>query len=201
MSALTRAKTSEPLKRMGLDELKTLPGLVHPLTQKECYSFSLLPRGVPRSGLVEISAPHGLGKTEVVLQFLNENPNLKVAWIEKDFTVFPSAFSAYRVKLDRVLFIDLSAPSTQHSPIWCATQVLKSQLFQLLILAHFTLQEVELRRLQLLSKQSGSLIFLLHTQPLTQKSWPLSLQIQIHRFIATDAPILTVLKERGNFSL
>jgi hypothetical protein len=180
-------------------KLKTLPGILTVLPQEDPYSFTYLPQtGIPHSGLVELSGAYGSGKTEVVLKFLQENQSLKAAWIEKDFTIFPAAFPSHQVELQRILFIDISSPQFTHSPNWCASQILKSQLFQVLIFSHLQFTETELRRLQILTKQTGTLIFLIRQTPSVLSTWPISLQVTVKRSESSCHPLLTVLKSRNH---
>jgi len=179
------------------EQLRALPTMIRPLPQEEPYLFSLLPSGMPKSGLVELCGTIGAGKTEVILRFLNENPNLEVAWIEKDFTIYPGAFPHYQVSLDRILFIDVSSPRFKQTPFWCASQVVKSQLFQAVIFFQIEFTEIELRRLQLLAKQAGTLIIFLRTHRLREKNWCVTLQIQVSRSECSGPPILTILKSKN----
>ncbi len=131
-----------------LDELKTLPFLVHSLPPKEVYPFSQLPTGICKSGLVELSGPPGTGKTEWVLRFLSENPTLDVAWIEKDFTLFPTCFAEFKIDQNRILFLDLTGPNLKRSALWGISLIIQSQIFPVLVLSQVELDETELRHLQ-----------------------------------------------------
>src|ERR1700733_5405983 len=89
--------------------------------ERERYEFSLYPGGFPRGVLIELA---GLGKTEVLVQFLAENPKLRVAWIEESLTIYPCAVAQRNVALSRLLFIEA------HEEIfWATFQVLRSHLF------------------------------------------------------------------------
>ncbi len=155
------------------------------------YAFARVPDGMPRSGIVEISGARGQGKTTYVLEFLKENPGLKVAWMEKDFTFNPSVLTSYGLGRDRFLFVELASGlglglgSDLQAPIWCASQILRSQLFQVLVLGGVGslgaggLKELDLRRLQLLSKQSGALVVLLQDRRIQGPGWMFSLRLEV----------------------
>jgi hypothetical protein len=106
----------------------------------ETLPFSGLPQGFPRSlpkgKLMEFSGALGGGKTELLLRFLHENPAVQVAWIEvgpDHFSgIYPCAFSERGVALSRVLFVE---PTHMSEALWCAHQILKSQIFGAVILS------------------------------------------------------------------
>lgn len=138
--------------------------------EREKYEFSLCPEGFPRGVLIELA---GLGKTEVVVQFLRENPKLRVAWIEDSLTIYPCAVAQRNVTLSRLLFIEAS-----DEIFWATFQVLKSNLFDCIVLSSKRkFDEKNLRRLQLESEKGNSSIFLL-TEEL-HKAWPITLQLQV----------------------
>jgi hypothetical protein len=106
----------------------------------ETLPFSGFPGGLPKGKLMEISGALGGGKTEVLLRFLRENPSLQVAWIEVGPShssgtvpsIYPCALSGRGVDLSRVLFVE---PSNLSEALWCAQQILKSQIFGAVILS------------------------------------------------------------------
>ena len=168
------------------------------VSSPEPYPFSLLTGGLPKTGLVEISGQLGSGKTESVLIFLKENPSIKLSWIETHFTVYPASFFQYQVELSRILFIDLGSSLSRQSAFWSTAQILKSSLFQAIVLSQIIFTEIELRRIQLLSKQTGTLILFLQKTPIREKSWPLTLQIEASRSNRAPTPDLTILKSRNS---
>jgi hypothetical protein len=98
----------------------------------ETLPFSGLPGGLPKGKLMEFSGALGGGKTEVLLRFLQENPAQQVAWIEVGADIYPCAFSERGVDLSRVLFVE---PTHMSEALWCAHQILKSQIFGAVILS------------------------------------------------------------------
>lgn len=134
----------------------------------ERLAFSLVPEGLPRGGLVEIS---GRGKTEAAVRFLAENP-LPAAWIEERFSLFPTALLQREVDPARILFLEGGKEAA-----WAAAQVLRSQLFPILIYSAPYGEERELRRFQLLSETAKTTMLLLRPQP--SKAWPIALQLRM----------------------
>jgi hypothetical protein len=173
-------------------DLRSLIRTVEKPQERERYDFSLLPSGVPRGALIEVTGP---GKTESVVSFLSENQALRIAWVEDQMTVYPTAILQRQVPLERVLFIEAG-----DEIVWAAMQVMRSGLFEAIILSlprH--LDERVLRRLQLESEKSQACVFLLSEKP--HKAWPISLQIQVSRpalFSEGCEPLaLDILKERA----
>jgi hypothetical protein len=107
-----------------------------PRLSAETLPFSaLLPSGLgalPMGKLIEMRGKHGGGKTEALALFLKENPSLQIAWIEVGSNAYPCGFSERGVELSRVLFIE--AANSQEA-LWCAHQVLKSQIFGAVVLS------------------------------------------------------------------
>lgn len=179
---------------------------------KKFLPFSILSRGIPLGALIEVSGPAGGGKTEVVLQFLAENPQLKVAWVENSMTIYPCVFLEKKLELNRVLFVETL------DLLWVAHQVLKSQIFGVLVLpptrvvlnssSHDSshsrgegliaqINEVQLRRLQIAAEKAQVSVFLLTEMALEEGAWPISVQIQVRRETKTGNLQLTLLKCRG----
>ncbi|HUP56075.1 MAG TPA: hypothetical protein VM598_01390 [Bdellovibrionota bacterium] len=153
--------------------------------------------GLPRGAIIEISGVPGAGKTELVLKFLAVNPQARVAWIEQEFTAYPCAFPQQGVRLDRVLFVQV----TSDDPLWTVHQVLKSQVFGMAVLTlsrEHLRDPVALRRLQIAAERSGCSVILLTDRPSSTACWPVSVQIQVSRDVRTGDPAFRVLKYRGS---
>src|SRR5689334_18183764 len=108
-----RAKKEPPMSAV-LHLIKEFPSLLafHMKPKPESYRFSQLENGLPKGAVVEVSGSAGGGKTEVVLRFLSENPETRVAWIEDELTIYPCAFPQNRVGLERVLFVESKPEET-----------------------------------------------------------------------------------------
>jgi hypothetical protein len=179
-----------------LEQLKSLPTICS-LSQKETYSFSKFPMGIPKSGLVEFKGDLGSGKTEFLLQFLTENSDLSVAWVEKPFTLFPLSFFHYQLDIQRFLFLDLDSPKLKRSTLFCVSQLLRSQMFPVIILSDLTLNNSELRHLQLATKKAGTLIIFLSSKLCSYKSsWPFTLQLHLKRTNSFSSPAYTIIRNK-----
>ncbi len=132
--------------------------------------------GIPQGALTAIVSPAGGGKSELVFQFLGENPRLRVAWIEEELTLYPCALERFDVGLERVLLIEAAQEG-----LWCAHQVLRSQLFEVVVLMLRQLEEMDLRRLQLAAEKSGAALILLRETPIVRGAWAIHLRLRVRR--------------------
>jgi hypothetical protein len=151
--------------------LEELRALVQTKTQKEYISCSLLSSGIPVGAITEIS---GHGKTEFVLKILSENKEKKVAWVEENFSVFPFGFMQRRIDLNRVLFVEAAKDLD-----WVCVQILRAQIFGIVVIYTEDIELNQLRRIQLASEKSGvATLWLTH---MARALWPVSLQIQVSK--------------------
>jgi len=111
-----------------LEVLRSLLGASQGLSQRECVPFSYLDQGLPRGALMQIC---GQGKRELVFEFLAQNPNLNIAWVEEKLTLFPPAILQRQVSLERILFNEAGREVS-----WVVLQLLRSQLFQFILAPH-----------------------------------------------------------------
>lgn len=130
-------------------------------------SFSRVSQGLPKGGLTEIRGPHRLDWT---LSFLAEHPELLTAWVEEKFEVYPPALLQRGVSLERLLFLE-----AQKEVLSMGLDLLKSQVFPVVVLRFSFLSEKSLRKLQLASQKSENITLLLPEAPLV--SWPFRLRI------------------------
>ena len=174
----------------------------------EFFPLEGLEDGLPRGSVVEMSGDLGGGKTELVLRFLAQNPSVRVAWVEEDFSIYPCAFPQSRVGLERVLFVD----SPPNELLWSVHQMIRSGVFGVIVVSlgsrraqsssskGVPLDEMALRRLQLAAEKSNVTVILLSEQPSRRGTWPISVQIQVSRSIDYRGILLNVLKYRGQKS-
>jgi hypothetical protein len=180
MYGYNKKRSTRNLKKLmkaTLAQLKALPIMPLPLTESERLSVSWCAAGLPRGALVEISSREGGGKTELVMKLLIENPEIRAAWIESDFTIYPYAILESEISAERILYIE----AKKKDPTWVAHQVLRSQLFALVVLSHLSLSENELRRLQIAAKKSSATVILLAPTTTQQGHWPISMQVEVSR--------------------
>lgn len=161
------------------------------LLLRKNWEFSCLEGGLPQGALVEVSGPPGGGKTELVLKLISEHPGIKVAWVEESLTIYPGAFAQQKVSLQRVLFIE----TTRY--LWAVHQILRSQLFGMVILSARVANEVERRRLQIAAEKASASVILLAEQATGQGSWPIAVQLSVRRSQQTGMTLMEVIKYRG----
>lgn len=153
----------------SLQDLRTrIQGLYPPAT-RGLFGFSRFSDGFPRGALVEIS---GRGKSEVVADFLAENPQHTV-WIEKRREIFPSALLQRKVDLQKILFVE-----GKNEAAWVASTALRSKVFPILIFDCVYRDVRDLRRWQLLAEKSMSTMILLRQKP--SNFWPISLSLCVN---------------------
>lgn len=173
---------------MSIQILREIAGILRSPPSRGAFPFSLLSeqKGIPRGALTEISGHLGSGKSEAVLTLLRENPDVRAAWIESDFNLYPCAFPQRGVQLSRVLF---NVTAEEESDLWSVCQIVQSQLFPIVI---FSLpaetSEIALRRLQIFAEKSKAAVILLTEQPLKTGGWTLSLRCEASRIFNSTSP-------------
>jgi hypothetical protein len=124
--------------------------------------------------LTQIIAPAGGGKTEAVLALLGAHPGMRVAWVEKRLTAYPPGMVQHGARLDLLLFVE----GGEHF-IWALTELVRSQVFKVLVVASPVTEELDLRRLQLAAEQAQAGVILLAAEP--QWAWPIRTHLKVHR--------------------
>ncbi|MSR84604.1 MAG: hypothetical protein EXS58_17085 [Candidatus Latescibacteria bacterium] len=156
---------------MNAVKFKELKAQIHAHYQKETLSCSLVAQGIPRGAITEIT---GIGKTELAVRLIAEHPAFRVAWIEEQMSIFPFGFLQRGIGLDRVLFVD-AGPDLA----WSVLQVLKAQIFPIVVVYAENLDLSTLRRVQLASETANAATIWLADEP--KNLWPVSLQLQSSR--------------------
>lgn len=171
-------------------------------------SFSEAVSGFPVGALTEICGAPGGGKTEFLLNYLAQNPHLRVAWVEEELSVYPCAFPQRSVALERIFFVDLAQVSsttatqsvTESLALWVVHQILQSQIFGIIIVSASIREKtatVALRRLQLLAEKSQSSVIFLSERPMRVASWTIPLQLEVGRSLDVGELWVRVLRSKG----
>jgi len=155
------------------------------------WPFSVLEYGLPQGALIQIGGALGGGKTELLLNFLAENSQIQVGWIESLFTVYPAAFCSHKIDLRRILFLETDSFE------WAAQQLLESKLFPLVILSAVIENVIVLRRLQIAAEKAQASVVLLTEQCSTKNAWPISVQLYVRRSPHEGSIYLTPIKYFG----
>jgi len=157
--------------KKDLSALRTLVETLGGSALREYWTAPGLATGLPRGAITQIC---GAGKTEFVARFLKAHRELKVAWIETPFSIYPSGLFQREVELDRILFID---PGEEFP--WALQQVMKSGLFEVVILASPAQDLKMLRQFQLSAEKAHAALVLLSES--LSGGWPVALQLQSSR--------------------
>ncbi len=134
---------------------------------------------MPSSGLVEIGGPLGGGRTRLVFDFLKDNPTLRVAWIERKWTLHPVG-APPEVDTSRWLCVEAGDEIG-----WTILRVLRSQLFAVIVVEGLgslgKIPSLDLKRLQIEAERAGTLIVIL--QPSTDQAaggtWMFRLKLHV----------------------
>jgi hypothetical protein len=109
----------------------------------------------------------GEGRGAWCIRFLQERTDLRAAWISAGrLDLFPMGIAQEGVNLDRILFLE-QVPSDQGMDI--LLNVLRSGLFGAMIFEKELLprhrQDVQIRKMQIVAEEAGSLMLLLSGRP------------------------------------
>ncbi len=155
-------------KRIQLAELREQIGALLSHSTQEILSSSLLPAGIPRGALVELT---GHTRVEWLLAFLREHQELRVCWLEEKFNLFPTALKQRGCNLENFLFVE--AGETIFSPL---RKAIRSQVFDIVVSPSLFDDVRALKTLQLLSEKANSTLFLLAQKPM--HAWQISVQLE-----------------------
>jgi hypothetical protein len=181
--------TAAPPSLRALQELIEKTTGRAPFRPRGHLACSLFKPGFPRGAVSTIS---GAAKTECVVRFLAEHPELQVAWVEEALSVYPCGIAQRGGGLERILFVEAETHA-----LWTVSQLLRSQIFQVIVfssVAGFSYQEEKtLRGLQLAAEKAGVSVILLSDRP--QQGWAVSLLLRAER---TEGEVrIEVLRQRG----
>lgn len=163
------------LKQKKIAALREIPGVLRSADEarKRRVLFSEFPEGVPRGALTEVSGPLGCGRTEWVLRFLAENPEERVAWVEENLSIYPWRF--LQKGLDRVCFVETG----EERFCWSMLEILRSQVFSVVVTTIQSLGERELKRLQMAAEKGGVCVLLVTEGLNISKSWPVDTRVRV----------------------
>ena len=163
--------------------------------KREFLRFSAIEGGLPKGALVEFSGQAGSGKTETILRFLAQNPEVRVAWVEENFTIYPCAFPQAGVGLDRVLFVETGSVEL----LWSVNQILRSQIFGVVVLVAKEQNVIALRRLQIEAEKAGATVILVAETAQQIGNWPISLQLEFAR--EAEVAVFKILRRKGELAV
>ena len=152
-------------------QLRAFIGRVESSALREYWPCPDITPGLPKGAITQISGP---GKTEFVVRFLREHPELKVAWIEPTLSIYPSGILQRAVNLNRILFIEAG----EDCP-WAIQQAFKSNLFATVILTSLVDDLKLLRRFQLAVEKAQASLILISENSST--AWPVALHLKSSR--------------------
>jgi hypothetical protein len=123
---------------------------------KASWSFSDQQLLVPQGSIVEIV---GSARFELTIKFICEQPDLNVAWVESQFTLFPPAVAQRGVDVTRWLLVEAGEKAQ-----WAVEELLNSHFFSVIIAPDLRLPLAIWRRLQLDCERAGCSLFILSEQ-------------------------------------
>lgn len=161
------------------------------------FNWDFLHNPIPVGALTEVSGPAGGGKTELILEYLarrfSASPSLRVAWIERQFTLYPPVLASREIVLEQVFFVD--AGGSAEGALWASHQILRSGVFSAVVIAAEVRDTIALRRLQLAAEKAQASVFLLSDFPLKGSTWPIRLQLHTRR--SSEGPVQVEVLKRG----
>lgn len=116
---------------------------------------------VPKGSLIEVV---GEARFEWMIQFFSEPLDLKVAWVEPEWTLFPPAVLQRGVDITRWLLLEAGEQS-----LWVVEELLASHFFSVIVVDDLKVSYAFWRRLQLACKKSGVSLFVLSAEAQTNR--------------------------------
>lgn len=166
----------------AIQELRLLLGQTAPKQAQALLAVPGVDWGLPQGALTNLS---GHGKSEWVVRLLESHSGLRAAWVETDCSLFPTALLVRSIGSERVVYVRAGEDF-----FWTLRQLIKSQLFPVLVARGTDYPETELRRLQIAAKRAGTTLLILSDSIL--HAWPLALQVRVARrsFVDLEAQVL-----------
>lgn len=154
--------------------------------------------GWRRGAVTELCGKTGAGKTTLALRSAAKltQKNQWVALISHGAPFFPPAFHAEGVVLHYLLWI---RPKIKEHCRWALDQVTRSGLFPLVIAYDLSLQEREIRRVQLAAEKSSTVVLLLSDSLTSFSSWVTHCRLLVER-PKKNSLMIHVLRSRTHLS-
>lgn len=144
-------------KRLTLAELREKVGAIARLEPLPGWSLPDEDLVLPRGALVELL---GGNSREWLFRFFQAHADTRIAWLEPELTLFPTAVAQRGIALSRMLFVE-----TDRERNWALLKILRSGFF------HFAITPVDLvpargadvflRKLQIQAERAGTTLFFL----------------------------------------
>jgi hypothetical protein len=128
--------------------------------------------GVAKGIVVELL---GHARTEWLLSFFAQHPELFIFWCESKAQINPTAIFQRGIALERIKFVNCEPEDLQQS----LRLALESKFYPFVVATN-SFEDVKIfQRFHFLSEKSKSTLFLLGDQKFSQ-AWPISLQLEIN---------------------
>ena len=137
---------------------------------KEALSRAPFSSMIPKAAITEVT---GFGKTEWLVNLMKEHPQASMAWLESELSAYPLGFFQRNISLQHILFVEAGAHLS-----WACMQVLKAQLFKIVVVCHSEFDLLSLKRFQLLCEKSDCALIWLSPKP--HSLWPIRKHIHAH---------------------
>lgn len=154
-----------------MSALQILSPKIEPFKEPVSIPFSKLRGGFPKGCLVEIS---GKDAAAQAARFLEENPWMHAAWVEKDLKNLSNEVLHRDLNFSRVLFID-----GKEDAGWAASALMRSGHFPVLVYHAPYGEEKELRRFRHICRERNITMILLRDEPCF--AWPIAIQMRAAR--------------------
>jgi hypothetical protein len=124
---------------------------------RSSWSFAEQNILLPQGSLVEV---FGNARFEFAVKFFCEQPDLAVAWVEPEWTLFPPAVAQRGVDITRWLLVEAGEKA-----LWAVEELLNSHFFSVILVADLKLSLAVWRRLQIECQRSGCTLLVLSKEP------------------------------------